>query len=150
MASHAFLAFKISPGVARPPHKNRYTGKFWISLFYSTSVPRRLPHPHHHTGAKHVDICWASAYDYLWFCDPTGFICSLQVELPLPPPFFSYIYTSAWIRLLLCNGRSKFPGFYFVCVFFFFFFFCVCVCVWFFFCVFFFFFFLLEAVNFID
>ena len=88
IASHAFLVFKISPGVAPgPPYKNRYTGKFWISLLYPTSVPRRHPHPNHQTDAKHVVICWASAYDNLWFCDPTGFICSLRVELPLPPHF---------------------------------------------------------------
>ena len=66
MASHALLVFKISPGVAPgPPYKNRYTGKFWISLLYPTSVPRRHPHPNHHTDAKHVVICWASAYDNL-------------------------------------------------------------------------------------
>ena len=32
----------VAPG---PAYKKRYTGKFWISLFYPTSAPRRHPLP---------------------------------------------------------------------------------------------------------
>ena len=55
-----------SPG---PPYK-RYTGKFGISFFYPTSVPRRHPHLPLISSLIQKRYLLGIWYDNLWFCDP--------------------------------------------------------------------------------
>ena len=77
-----------------PPYKKRYMGKFWISFFYPTSVPRRHLHPlsSAHTGTKTLlfarHLIWQSMI--LW-----SVVLSVAC---LPPPF------SPILRLLLLGN----------------------------------------------
>ena len=82
-----------SPG---PPYNKKYTGKFWISFFYPTSVLCPSPSP----PPSHTDTKKTLFSRHLPMSRTTS-----------PAPFFSYITSASdWIRLLLCKG--KFPAFF--------------------------------------
>ena len=107
----------------RTDTRGHFGSHYFIQPLCHADIP--TPTPITILIAKHVVICWASVYDNLWFCDPTGFICSLRVELPLPPPFSPIFILLLLLGYGYCYVKVdlSLQGF-FLCVFFFFFLFC--------------------------